>query len=163
MALAYLGIGSNVGDPVANVKRAIVSLASLGRLVAWSSLYRTKAWGVREQADFINAAVALETELPPIELLAALKELERNLGRTPTYRWGPRTIDLDILTYGGFTIELPDLVIPHPRLFERAFALAPLAELDAAFAVPLDSLAPQARAEVERLERPKHDDLPWHL
>jgi 2-amino-4-hydroxy-6-hydroxymethyldihydropteridine diphosphokinase len=120
-------------------------------VTARSSLYRTKAWGVTEQADFYNAAALLETTLSPHALLAALQELETDLGRFATYRWGPRVIDLDILAYDDLELNDERLTLPHARLRERAFALAPLAEIDAAFQADLDALDPASRAEVVRL------------
>ena len=150
--LAYIGLGSNVGDSEGAIDRACAALAALGTLRARSSLYRTKAWGVTEQPDFINAAVALETALEPLALLAALKAIEADLGRVATYRWGPRAIDLDILTYGDRRIREPDLVVPHARLDERAFALAPLAEIDPAFVAAYAALPEAARAEVRRVD-----------
>jgi 2-amino-4-hydroxy-6-hydroxymethyldihydropteridine diphosphokinase len=152
LALAYIGLGSNVGDSEGAIDRACAALAALGTLRARSSLYRTKAWGVTEQPDFINAAVALETALEPLALLAALKAIEADLGRVATYRWGPRAIDLDILTYGDRRIREPDLVVPHARLDERAFALAPLAEIDPAFVAAYAALPEAARAEVRRVD-----------
>ncbi len=151
MALARIGIGSNIGDGAANVEAAIDRLTALGAVTARSSLYRTKAWGVTEQADFYNAAALLETTLSPHALLAALQELETDLGRFATYRWGPRVIDLDILAYDDLELNDERLTLPHARLRERAFALAPLAEIDAAFQADLDALDPASRAEVVRL------------
>jgi 2-amino-4-hydroxy-6-hydroxymethyldihydropteridine diphosphokinase len=103
---------------------------------------------VREQRAFVNAASLLETALDPRELLRGLQAIERDLGRTPSYRWGPRAIDLDILAYDSIALDEPDLVIPHPRLWERAFALLPLAEIDPSFARALEALDPAALAEV---------------
>lgn len=151
MALARIGIGSNVGTAAAHVRDAIARLADLGTVAAISSLYRTKAWGVTAQADFYNAAVLLETPRAPHDLLRALKAIEEELGRVRTFRWGPRVIDLDILAYDDLRIEDPDLTLPHAHLHERAFALAPLAEIDPSFAPWLNALAPSARAQVERL------------
>jgi 2-amino-4-hydroxy-6-hydroxymethyldihydropteridine diphosphokinase len=148
MPRAAIGIGSNAGDAVANVRRAIGELARVGAIVARSGLYRTVPWGVTEQAPFVNAAVLVDTELEPLALLAALKAIESEAGRTVTYRWGPRVLDLDILTYDDRRIEEPGLTIPHPRLLERAFALVPLAEIDPRFVVQRDALAPGERAGV---------------
>jgi 2-amino-4-hydroxy-6-hydroxymethyldihydropteridine diphosphokinase len=114
-------------------------------------LYRTKPWGERDQPDFVNAAVLLETPLSPRDLLGELKRLERELGRVETHRWGPRVIDLDILAYDDLTLDEPNLTIPHPRLHERAFALIPLAEIDQTFAAAAAQLALASRAEVEAL------------
>ena len=163
MALARIGLGSNVGDAGAHVERALAALCTLGTVTARSRLYVSRPWGVREQADFINAAALLETQLGPEELLAALQRLETELGRVATYRWGPRVIDLDILAYDDVVVALAYLVVPHPRLFERAFALVPLAEIDPGYAAARDRLGPEALAEVQPLDHPKDDDLSWHL
>jgi 2-amino-4-hydroxy-6-hydroxymethyldihydropteridine diphosphokinase len=152
MPLARIGIGSNVGDAAANVRMAFERLAELGRVTARSALYRTRAWGVTDQADFVNAAALVETSLTPHALLRELKTLEAQIGRVTTYRWGPRVIDLDILAYDELVLDDPQLTIPHPRLFERVFALAPLAEIDAAFETAYAALDASARAEVVRLE-----------
>ena len=149
MALAGIGIGSNLGDAGANVRAAIGALAELGTVQACSRLYRTKAWGRTNQPDFCNAAAILETGLAPRDLLAALKELERKLGRVPSERWGPRAIDLDILYYDELRVDEPGLQIPHPRLLERAFALVPLAEIDERYAADAANLPPAERASVE--------------
>lgn len=130
MPLAAIGIGSNLGDAKANVRRALVRLEELGTVVARSSLYRSEPWGVTHQPGFVNAAALVRTELEPRALLDALKRIERDEGRTAGPRWGPRVLDLDILTYDDRCVDEPDLVIPHARLRERAFALVPLAELD---------------------------------
>lgn len=148
MIRAAVGVGSNLGDAQANVLRAIDALSGIGDLVARSRLYRTKAWGLMEQPDFCNAVVLVETELDPRGLLSALKRLEQDLGRVPGERWGPRAIDLDILYYGGWTVDTPDLQIPHPRLLERAFALVPLAELDARYRGAANALPASERAGV---------------
>jgi 2-amino-4-hydroxy-6-hydroxymethyldihydropteridine diphosphokinase len=152
MARAAIGIGSNVGDAVAHVRHAFARLDEIGMVVARSSLYRTVPWGVAEQAPFVNAAALVETELAPRALLAALKRIEAEEGRVATVRWGPRVLDLDILTYGDLELADPDLVIPHARLRERAFALVPLAEIDARFASLRDVLPPGERAGVVEVE-----------
>ncbi len=151
MSRALLGLGANLGDPIAMLREAKRRLAGLGRVTASSSLYRTPAWGVTEQPAFVNAALALETELGPADLLAALKTLERDLGRIAAVRWGPRAIDVDILDYAGVRLDGPNLTIPHPRLLERAFALVPLAEIEPAFAAARDALPPADLAAVERI------------
>jgi 2-amino-4-hydroxy-6-hydroxymethyldihydropteridine diphosphokinase len=149
MIRTYIGIGSNQGDAAASVEAAIGRLAGVAKLVRRSKLYRTKAWGVADQPDFVNAVALLETQLPARALLLALKRIENELGRTTSYRWGPRTIDLDILTYGDERIDEPDLVVPHPYLAERAFVLVPLAELDPAYEPLRDALSEEQRGSVE--------------
>ena len=151
MTRAHIGLGANLGDPVATLRAARRALDAHGTVVALSSLYRTPAWGVIEQPPFVNAALALETALEPHPLLAALKALEAELGRVATFRWGPRAIDLDILTYGDVRLDAPDLTIPHARLAERAFALVPLAEIAPAFATLRDALPAADLAAVERI------------
>ena len=128
-AIAYIGVGSNVGDKKANCQRAIELLEEADKVVAVSSLYYTEPVGYQEQEDFINAVVALETERSPAVLLARCLALEERLGRKRTLRWGPRTIDLDILLYGEQVVNLPDLVIPHPQMAARKFVLVPLVEI----------------------------------
>ena len=151
MPLARIGLGSNDGTAAAQVERALEALGSLGTVRARSSLYRTPAWGVTDQPDFINAAALLDTDLEPHALLRALKELETRLGRVATFRWGPRAIDLDILTYDDRQVDASDLQIPHPYLYERAFALAPLTEIDASFGAALRALPTADRAAVQRI------------
>lgn len=130
MALVYIGLGSNVGDRKANCRRAIEGLNSKGIVVMKiSSLYETKPWGLKEQPDFINMAAEVETGLPPEELLAAVKDIEKDMGRDSTVKWGPRIIDLDILFYDDIVVNINHLRIPHPLLHERDFVLAPLSEI----------------------------------
>lgn len=149
--MARIGLGANLGDPTETIGRALERLAELGTVTAHSSLYRSEPWGVTNQPSFVNAAALLKTELPPHALLAELKRLEGELGRTQTYRWGPRVVDLDILAYDDLVLDDPDLTLPHARLAERAFALAPLAEIDPAYGPALEALPAAARAEVRRL------------
>jgi len=130
---AYVGVGANLGDRRATIEAAV---AALPGVVAVSELRETAPVGVVDQPAFLNGAVALETELSPRELLETLLEVERSLGRERGERWGPRTIDLDLLLYGGETLDEPGLTVPHPRLHERRFALEPLAELDPGLVVP---------------------------
>jgi 2-amino-4-hydroxy-6-hydroxymethyldihydropteridine diphosphokinase len=133
VTLAYVGVGSNLGDREATIRAAVDALPGV---VAVSSLRETDPVGVTDQPAFLNGAVALETELSPRELLERLLAIERELGRERRERWGPRTIDLDLLLYGVETVDEPGLRVPHPRLHERRFALEPLAELDPELAVP---------------------------
>lgn len=154
MARVAIGIGSNDGDAPNNVLDAFVRLQQLGTLGARSSLYKTKAWGVTDQADFYNAAAILETKLEPHDLLRELKRIEREMGRTTTFRWGPRIIDLDILTYDDRTIDDVELHVPHMLINERAFVLVPLAEIDPAFAAARDRLDAAHIAEVQPVTGP---------
>ncbi|GIU95553.1 MAG: 2-amino-4-hydroxy-6-hydroxymethyldihydropteridine diphosphokinase [Gaiellaceae bacterium] len=139
MALAYVGLGANLGDRRATIERAVELLqAAEGVEVRRvSTLRETDPVGIVDQPRFLNGAVELETTLDPRDLLALLLEIERALGRERTgLRWGPRTIDLDLLVFGQETISEPGLRVPHPRLHERAFALEPLAELAPDLEVP---------------------------
>jgi len=126
----YVGLGSNVGERLQHLRHAVSLLdASEGiDVVASSSVYETDAIGP-PQPEFLNAVVEVRTSLGPRELLARLKEVEVEIGRTPSPRWGPREIDLDLLTYGDETIDDDELRVPHPRMSERAFVLVPLAEI----------------------------------
>ncbi len=133
MTRAYVGLGSNLGDREATIRAAV---AALPDVVAVSELRETAPVGVVDQPAFLNGAAALETELSPRQLLEVLLEVELGLGRERRERWGPRTIDLDLLLYGGETVAEPGLVVPHPRLHERGFVLEPLAELDPGLVVP---------------------------
>lgn len=151
MVRASIGIGSNIGDPQANVRQAIERLESLGALKACSSLYMTEPWGVVDQAQFCNAAVILEVDLTARALLSELQAIEDKMGRTPTYHWGPRVIDLDILEYGAERIDEPDLVVPHPQLMIRPFVLAPLAEIDPKFISAFEALPESERSQVRRI------------
>ena len=130
MTWAAVGIGANLGDAERSVRDAIDALSGLPatRLVQASRLYRTPAWGVTAQPDFINAVAVLDTRLTARALLEALLDIERACGRVRIdgERWGPRTLDLDVLLYGDAIIDEPGLRIPHPHLHERAFALLPL-------------------------------------
>jgi len=150
---AYVGIGSNLGDRLANLDRAFDALARLGRIRAASSLYRTRPWGKRDQPWFLNAVVSIETKLNARSLLDGLRQAEDELGRERGERWAARTIDLDLLLYDDLEITTPDLRLPHPHLHERAFVLVPLAELDKRFEVMRDALPPSERAGVVRVER----------
>ena len=151
MSRALLGLGANLGDPIATLLEAKQRLGELGDVTACSSLYRTPPWGVEEQPAFVNAALALETQLDPEALLAALKTLEGDLGRVATFRWGPRAIDVDILDYAGERRTDPVLTIPHARLYERAFVLVPLAEIEPAFTAARDALPVADVAAVKRI------------
>ena len=127
--IAYIGVGSNVGDRKDNCRKAIELLGETGRVLSISSLYHSEPVGYKEQEDFINAVVSIETDLSATELLDACHVIEGRLGRKRTLRWGPRTIDLDILLYGDQIMNQPHLIIPHPLMATRKFVLAPLAEI----------------------------------
>lgn len=133
MTAAWLGLGGNVGDSRVILDRAVKMLCDdiTVRLVARSSDYRTPPWGFKYQPPFINLCIAVETSLGPRELLARAQAVELQLGRDRAHekRWGPRTADIDIIAYGNLAVHELGLTVPHPRLFERAFVLLPLAEI----------------------------------
>lgn len=128
---AYLGLGGNLGDPAAAMASALRALDANAAVsvVAVSSLYRTPPWGKTDQPDFMNAVAAVDTTLSPRALLDLCLETERALKRVRVERWGPRVIDMDILLFGSERINEEGLQVPHPRMGERAFVLAPLAEI----------------------------------
>jgi 2-amino-4-hydroxy-6-hydroxymethyldihydropteridine diphosphokinase len=132
---AFIGLGGNLGEPAVAFRAAVAELRGIGQVVKVSSLYDSAPRDDVDQPHFLNAALELETDLAPVDLLAELKRLEVALGRDPEgRRWGPRTIDLDILAFDGrcVTDTEHDLIVPHPRFHERRFVLEPVAELDPA-------------------------------
>jgi 2-amino-4-hydroxy-6-hydroxymethyldihydropteridine diphosphokinase len=131
LAVAYLGLGANLGDRAANMRNAVRMLGRLSEVTSVSSLYETDPVGP-EQPRFYNAACKIETDLSPREVLALVKEIEREVGRSPGgERWGPREIDIDILLFGDQVVDENGLAIPHPRMLERGFVMVPLAEIAA--------------------------------
>lgn len=128
---AYVGIGSNLNDPLNNVRNAFTALTQVERtrVLKTSRIFRTAPLGPIDQPHFYNAAAGLLTQLPPLKLLRSLKALEHQLGREVTVRWGPRVIDFDLLVYGAVVVQTDELTLPHPGLLQRAFALLPLAEV----------------------------------
>jgi 2-amino-4-hydroxy-6-hydroxymethyldihydropteridine diphosphokinase len=133
VTLAYVGLGANLGDREAAIRAAAEAIGAR-RL---SPIVETEPWGYEDQPRFLNAVAELETDLPPRRLLERLLEVERTLGRVRTGpRWGPRTIDLDLLLYGSERLAEPDLEVPHPRMHERAFVLEPLAALAPDLEIP---------------------------
>ena len=158
MTIAYIGLGSNLDSPRQHIVTAFSALAALPAtaLTRRSSLYKSKPVGPRDQADFINAVAELETGLLPLALLDGLQVIEDRHGRARGRRWGPRTLDLDLLLYGAETINSERLTVPHPEMLKRAFVLAPLVEIRADCALPGGGalnghLAALDRAGLERL------------
>ncbi len=130
MSTVFIGIGSNLGDRKANCLKAIEMMEERGlSVISRSRMHETEPWGVTEQPRFINMAVAVETDVEPRRLLELLKDIEKHAGRKETVRYGPRTLDLDILLYGSLVLKEPGLEIPHPLMHERDFVLVPLAEI----------------------------------
>lgn len=159
MTEALIGLGGNVGDARATLHRAVELFCDGAevRLIARSSDYRTPAWGVTAQPPFVNLCIRIETDLAPRALLDRGLAVERILGRhrKSEQRWGPRTLDIDLLAYGDVSISGPDLTLPHPRLLERAFVLVPLAEIAPEWRIGgvriEDALARVDRSGIERL------------
>lgn len=158
--IAFVGLGGNVGAAVTTLRAAIGDLSALPdtQLLRASKLYRTPAWGLEDQPDFVNAVALLETQLAPQALLEHLLAIERIHGRSrdADLRWGPRTLDLDLLLYGDAVIDEPGLHVPHPQLHKRAFALQPLVEIAPETVIPgigraSDALAAMATTGIEAL------------
>lgn len=130
MQEVYLLLGSNVGNRAENLAKAIAFIEErCGEVFVQSHLYETAAWGNTEQQSFYNQAIGINTDLSAENLLIAVKEIEKEVGRIETIHWGPRVIDIDIILFGNEVIDLPQLKIPHPYMHERRFTLTPLAEI----------------------------------
>lgn len=148
---AILALGTNLGNRIENIEEAIRRLTADGsiRIVSRSELYRSAPWGVTDQDWFVNACVAIQTNLSPFELLRHCQAVENDMGRVRTLRWGPRIIDVDILTFRDLHIADPDLTIPHPLIAERAFVLVPLRDV----APELELNGKTIDAMLEKLDR----------
>lgn len=125
----YFSIGSNIGDRFNNLRRAVAMLQQYMTITTVSPVYVTEPWGETDQPEFLNACVAAVTDLSPVKLLEQVKQIETDMGREPTSHWGPRLIDIDILYYDRLLLNNGELAIPHPHISERAFVLAPLADI----------------------------------
>jgi 2-amino-4-hydroxy-6-hydroxymethyldihydropteridine diphosphokinase len=159
MASALIALGGNVGDVRATFRKAIANICGMAQaaLLARSSDYLTPPWGEEQQPRFVNACIDIETSLDPHALLFVLQKVERKFGRErkKEQRWGPRTLDLDLIAYDDVTLDKPELTLPHPRLFERAFVLVPLAEIAPDRLIGgrrvSEALAKVSTADIERL------------
>lgn len=145
MTKVYVGLGSNLGDPEANVRSAILALHDFVTVRRISSLYRTEPVGLKEQPEFINCVLSGDTDLTPSELVERFRAVEDDMGRERDVPMGPRPIDLDLLLYGDWIIREPDVEVPHPRMAERRFVLEPLSEISP------NAIHPKLRATVARL------------
>ncbi len=134
--ITYIGLGTNLENRAHNLARAMALLAAQVTLINVSGIYETEPWGVTDQPKFLNQVVQGKTQLSALDLLYFLKSIERVMGRRETFRYGPRLIDLDILLFGELILNAPNLVIPHPRMVERAFVLVPLAEIAPSLYIP---------------------------
>src|SRR5579872_3085871 len=128
--IVYLALGSNIGDRLGNLRRAVDLLRNRMKVHAVSSVYETSPVGVENQPSFFNLVLHATTALSPMDLLAFVKDVEKRVGRRPTFRWGPRVVDVDIVLFGRETVDLPSLRVPHPEMLNRAFVLVPLCELN---------------------------------
>ena len=137
MHIIYLALGTNLGDRLVNLRAAINALPPDINVLAESKIYETPPWGYEDQPTFLNMAVKCETDLDAASLLKRLKQIEVEVGRVESFRWGPRQIDIDILFYDDLILESESLTIPHPRLHERAFVLIPLADIAVDFVHPV--------------------------
>jgi 2-amino-4-hydroxy-6-hydroxymethyldihydropteridine diphosphokinase len=153
--IAYIGIGSNLGEKLHRCREAISEILKVDchKLLATSSFFKTQPIGYTLQDWFVNGVIKIETDLDASGLLQSLKTIERQLGRTETFRWGPRTIDLDILFFDDAEIETPELRIPHPRIQERRFVLVPLTEIDPNLLHPV--FKKTVHELLERLDEPQ--------
>lgn len=156
--IAHVALGGNLDNPAARLDRVFAELDRLpqSRLLRASSLYRTAPVGYADQPDFINAVAVLETSLSPHALMHELLELENRHGRVRTVKDGPRTLDLDLLLYGGRVLDFPHLRLPHPRMHQRAFVLAPLVEVDPGCVIP-----GHGRADVHLARLADREDVQW--
>jgi len=134
----YLSLGTNLGDRFDNLNAAIARLKIFCNVICCSSIYETDPWGFEDQSAFFNQVVRVETGNEPLSLLHKIKKIEEEMGRVPTFKYGPRLIDIDILLYDGLIMKTDELEIPHPQMKIRAFVLAPLAEIDPKLIIPGD-------------------------
>jgi 2-amino-4-hydroxy-6-hydroxymethyldihydropteridine diphosphokinase len=145
--IVYLSLGTNLGNRLENLKQVLESLKEFCQVVASSSVYETDPWGFEDQPIFYNQVVRIETILEPLPLLQEIKKIELEMGRIPTFQYGPRLIDIDILLYDRLMMNSPELKIPHPQMKSRAFVLTPLVE------IAPDLVIPGEEVDIETLNR----------
>ncbi len=153
MDLAFLGLGSNVGDRLKNIVKAVEYISERCRILKISTVYESEPWGVKEQDRFLNCVVEVKTSLSPFELLKFVKEVEKRVGRKERFRWGPREIDIDILLYGNAVIKTEELTIPHKHMLERDFVVFPLLEIEE------DVIDPISRKPVREVHKVRKNNL----
>lgn len=161
--IATIGIGTNLGDKLENIKAAISAIRAFAPALRVSGIYLAKPWGLEKQPDFYNAVAMADVQCEPRELLIRLQSIEKELGREECHQvWGPRIIDLDILTFGDLVVKEPDLTIPHPYMMQRLFVLAPMAELDNRYAQYIEdgSLIGQQVERISELPVPLIENSP---
>jgi 2-amino-4-hydroxy-6-hydroxymethyldihydropteridine diphosphokinase len=139
MTPVFIALGSNIEPRLKYLTSAMAQLQKLGTVLKIAPLYRSGPFGIEDQPDFLNSACILSTNFLPLDFLKALKDIEKNLGRRKTFRWGPREIDLDIIFFGDRIINQEELIIPHPGFKERRFVLLPLVQMDADFIPPAEN------------------------
>lgn len=136
----FASMGSNMGNPLLNIQEAVTQLSTKCEITKISSVWKTQAWGLKEQDDFLNMVVYGKTKLTPIELLYFFQQIEKNLGRIKNEKWGPRMIDLDILEFNSMIIKSENLIIPHPHIEKRNFVLKPWFEIAPDYVIPTSCL-----------------------
>ncbi len=155
--VAYLGLGSNLDTPIEQLRDARMAICAINGIeeIAFSSLYRSPPMGSQNQPDYVNAVMAIKTNLPPLILLSTLQHIENEQGRVRTERWGARTLDLDILLFGDQILDFPNLIVPHYGMTERAFVLYPLFEIAPDLMIPKHGTLAElvARCPLDGLER----------
>lgn len=163
MKTAYLGLGANIGDSKGNLREAVRQIAadSSCEVTAVSPLYETKPVGFEDQPDFLNAVIEVKTKLSPSDILSLCNKVEENLGRKRTIRWGPRVIDIDVLLYEDMESSDESLTIPHPRMLERAYVLAPLADIAPNMELVGGITASEAAQRIGQMGIKKIDDETW--
>lgn len=161
---AYFSIGTNLGDRFANLQRALSLLGAEMAITAVSPVYVTEPWGDTNQPKFLNICVAAATDLPPCDILDIIKSIEHDMGRLPSRHWGPRLIDIDLLLYGHTIVDEPGLTVPHPHMAERAFVLAPLANIIPTFVHPTTGRTIEAMLEdVDQTSVERLGEVPFPL
>jgi 2-amino-4-hydroxy-6-hydroxymethyldihydropteridine diphosphokinase len=142
MSNCYLLLGTNQANRKNNLEKALEKIREkIGKIIVSSSVYETEAWGLEDQPDFLNQACIVSTTLTPVQILKTLKEIEKSMGRTETIKWGPRLIDIDIIYVDDLVMQTPELVVPHPGLYNRNFVLLPLIEIAGDFTDPVKKIS----------------------